>query len=62
MKVTVGAEDSARFVAITIDEVEARLRSAFPIARLIYVEPDLYKTKAEQKKTDELMEKVIKKK
>ena len=52
MKVTVGAEDSARRVARAIDEIEARLRHDFPIAKLIYVEPDLYKTKSEQRQTD----------
>ena len=52
MKVTVGAEDSASIVAQTIDEIEARLRHEFPIARLIYVEPDLYKTKRQQSADD----------
>lgn len=52
MKVTVGAEDSAGIVAQTIDEIEARLRRDFPIARLIYVEPDLYKTKRQQRSHD----------
>ena len=59
MKVTVGSEDSAKVVTRAIDEIEARLRKAFPIARLIYVEPDLYRTKAEQLKTDKLMAKEI---
>lgn len=52
MKVTVGAEDSAATVAHAIDEIEARLRKEFPIATLIYIEPDLYKTKRQQKETD----------
>jgi len=52
MKVTVGAEDNASIVAQTIDEIEARLRREFPIARLIYVEPDLYKTKRQQRADD----------
>lgn len=52
MKVTVGAEDSARLVAQAIDKVEARLRKEFPIATLIYIEPDLYKTKREQQEAD----------
>ena len=52
MKVTVGKEDSAPTIARAIDEIEARLRHAFPIAKLIYIEPDLYKTRQEQRKTD----------
>lgn len=60
MKVTVGAEDNASFVALTIDEVEARLRQAFPIARLIYVEPDLYKTRKQQKLADKAVADTIK--
>lgn len=52
MKVTVGHDDSAWIVAETIDEVEARLRQAFPIAKLIYVEPDLYKTAQQQAASD----------
>jgi hypothetical protein len=39
-------------VAHAIDEIEARLRKEFPIATLIYIEPDLYKTKRQQKETD----------
>lgn len=53
MKVTVGARDSAKTVARAIDEIEARLRQEFPIATLIYIEPDLYKTKREQKESDQ---------
>lgn len=59
MKITVGEEDSAGVVAETIDEVEARLRKAFPIARLIYVEPDLYKTKQQQRETDKAIARSI---
>lgn len=59
MKITVGEEDNARVVAETIDEVEARLRREFPIARLIYVEPDLYKTREEQRRSDEAMKRSI---
>lgn len=59
MKVTVSAEDNAVLIAQTIDEVEARLRREFSIARLIYVEPDLYKTKDQQQKADKLIESAI---
>lgn len=59
MKITVGAEDSAVEVAGTIDEVEARIRHEFPIARLIYIEPDLYKTKKQQQISDKNIEALI---
>lgn len=59
MKITVGEEDSARVVAETIDQVEARLRKAFPIARLIYVEPDLYRTKQQQREADKAIARSI---
>lgn len=59
MKVTVGSDDSASVVTATIDEIEARLRQAFPIAKLIYVEPDLYKTAQQQTKSDERMQEKI---
>lgn len=59
MKVTVGAEDSAYEVARAIDEIEARLRHEFPIAKLIYVEPDLYKTRSQQKATDAEIERSL---
>ena len=52
MKVTVGAEDDARTIARAIDEIEARLRREFPIAKLIYIEPDLYRTRKEQLAAD----------
>ena len=52
MKVIVNAEDSARIVAETIDEIEAKLRSEFPSARLIYIEPDIYKSRKEQMRAD----------
>lgn len=61
MKIIVDEEDTARYVSKTIDEVEAKIRKAFPIARLIYVEPDLYKTKVQQKKSDTAIEQAIKK-
>ena len=42
MKVAVAATDSARQVAKTIDALEQRIRAAVPIARVLYVEPDIY--------------------
>jgi cation diffusion facilitator family transporter len=42
MKVAVAATDSAREVASAIDALEARVRAAVPIARVLYIEPDIY--------------------
>lgn len=52
MKVTVGRNDEAHAISRAIDEVEARLRQEFPIARLIYIEPDIYKSPKQQKVSD----------
>lgn len=52
MKITVDGATTAQRVAQVIDQVEVELRAAFPIARLIYIEPDIYKTKAEQRRDD----------
>jgi cation diffusion facilitator family transporter len=41
-KIGVPAGDSAREVARAIDAAEQRVRAAVPIARLIYLEPDIY--------------------
>ncbi len=59
MKITVGGRDTAKSVAQAIDEVEARIRRELPIARLIYVEPDIYKSREEQRKSDKVIEQVI---
>jgi cation diffusion facilitator family transporter len=40
-KIAVPEADPAARVAATIDEVEARIRKAVPIARVIYLEPDI---------------------
>ena len=42
VKVAVPASESAAEVARHIDEIEARIREAEPIARVIYIEPDIY--------------------
>ena len=42
MKVAVAATDSAREVASAIDALERRVRAAVPIARVLYIEPDIY--------------------
>ncbi len=43
MKVAVPATDSAREVAGAIDAVEQRVRAAVPTAKVIYIEPDIYR-------------------
>jgi divalent metal cation (Fe/Co/Zn/Cd) transporter len=40
-KIAVPGDRTAREVAQAIDAAEARIRTAVPIARLIYLEPDL---------------------
>jgi cation diffusion facilitator family transporter len=40
-KIAVAHDDTAASVAAAIDEAELRVRSAVPIARVIYLEPDL---------------------
>jgi divalent metal cation (Fe/Co/Zn/Cd) transporter len=42
VKVGVPAESTAAQIATAIDEAEVRIRTAVPIARVIYVEPDIY--------------------
>ena len=43
VKIGVPREAQAAEVARAIDEAESRIRSAVPIARVIYVEPDIYR-------------------
>ncbi|MFW5418780.1 cation diffusion facilitator family transporter [Nocardiopsis sp. CNT-189] len=43
-KVAVGARDDAGRVARAINTAEARIREEVPIARLIYIEPDILRT------------------
>ncbi|WP_117215532.1 cation diffusion facilitator family transporter [Allorhizocola rhizosphaerae] len=44
-KIGVAQNDSAPEIARAIDEAEARIREAVPIARAIYLEPDIYRAK-----------------
>jgi cation diffusion facilitator family transporter len=46
-KVAVRHDDSAGDVAHHIDAIEKRIRAAVPIARVIYLEPDLYSARKE---------------
>ncbi|MDI3195368.1 cation diffusion facilitator family transporter [Pseudarthrobacter sp. AL07] len=50
-KISVGAADSGRDIAAAIDGAESRIRTAVPIARVIYLEPDLHR---EAGRTDEI--------
>lgn len=45
MKITVDEDATARVIADTINQVESSLRREFPAVRLIYVEPDLFRSK-----------------
>ena len=45
-KIAVGAQRMATDVAQIIDDAEARVRAAVPIARVIYLEPDIDRTPA----------------
>ncbi|PRB08752.1 cation transporter [Microbacterium sp. MYb72] len=42
-KIALSADKPLREVADDIDEIEARIRAALPIARVIYIEPDVYR-------------------
>jgi cation diffusion facilitator family transporter len=42
-KIGVRADDDAVDVAATIDDAEARVRAAVPTAKVIYLEPDIYR-------------------
>lgn len=41
-KIAVRHDDTAAEIATAIDAAEARIRQAVPIARVIYLEPDIY--------------------
>jgi cation diffusion facilitator family transporter len=43
-KITVGAADSGLEIARMIDAAEGRVRTAVPMARVIYLEPDLHRS------------------
>jgi divalent metal cation (Fe/Co/Zn/Cd) transporter len=46
VKIAVRHDDTAATVARGIDAIEKRIREAVPIARVIYLEPDIYRTPA----------------
>jgi cation diffusion facilitator family transporter len=42
-KIGIRADDAGADIAATIDDAEARVRAALPIAKVIYLEPDVYR-------------------
>jgi cation diffusion facilitator family transporter len=46
VKIAVPAMETAAEVARHIDETESRIRAALPVARVIYIEPDIYSPQA----------------
>ncbi|MEU3950375.1 cation diffusion facilitator family transporter [Streptomyces sp. NPDC029526] len=51
-KIAVRHDDTATQIATAIDAAEARVREAVPIARVIYLEPDVYKAAEAAKGAD----------
>lgn len=45
-KITMGAADTGQAIARVIDDAEQRIRAAVPIARVIYLEPDVERVQA----------------
>ncbi|WP_115789836.1 cation diffusion facilitator family transporter [Arthrobacter silvisoli] len=45
-KISVGAADTGEGIARAIDDAESRIRAAVPIARVIYLEPDIARVNA----------------
>ena len=52
-KIAVARTESAERVARHIDETEQRIREAVPIARVIYIEPDIYDATAANRASEE---------
>jgi hypothetical protein len=42
-KIAMNANKPLREVADDIDAIEARIREAVPVARVVYIEPDVYR-------------------
>lgn len=51
-KIAVHHDDTATKVAAAIDAAESRIREAVPIARVIYLEPDVYRAAEAAKGAD----------
>ena len=45
-KISIGSSDSGQDIAKAIDDAEVRVREAVPIARVIYLEPDVQRVSA----------------
>ena len=45
-KIAIGADEDGAEIAATIDAAEARIRAAVPTAKVIYLEPDVYRPDA----------------
>ena len=45
-KIGIGADDEGSDIVATIDDAEARVRAAVPTAKVIYLEPDIYRPSA----------------
>jgi hypothetical protein len=45
-KIGIRADEHGADIAATIDDAEARVRSAVPTAKVIYLEPDIYRPDA----------------
>lgn len=52
-KLAFGSDERLGSVAAAIDRVEARIRAAVPVARVIYLEPDVYRDPAQSQLTTE---------
>jgi cation diffusion facilitator family transporter len=52
VKIAVRHDESAAMIAHGIDAAEARIRAAVPIARVIYIEPDVYSAQKAEKASD----------
>jgi len=54
-KIAFGRSEKLADVAAAIDDVEAAIRAAVPIARVIYLEPDVYRPKGEEALTESII-------
>jgi divalent metal cation (Fe/Co/Zn/Cd) transporter len=45
-KIAISADDDGAEIAAAIDNAEARVRAAVPTAKVIYLEPDIYRPNA----------------
>jgi cation diffusion facilitator family transporter len=50
-KIAIGADDDGAEIAAMIDNAEARVRAAVPTAKVIYLEPDIYRPDAARSAT-----------